>query len=108
MKSDRFNDIAIVELASQAFGKYLSDRGMELGIYTDAGPYTCQGCPVSGPFLFDVGSHLASAQNRGSGSLPPWRFKLVAHVRKLTTGTATAQGEWSHGSRPPQDTRSRT
>lgn len=30
-----------------AFGKYLSDRGMQLGIYTDAGPYTCQGCPAS-------------------------------------------------------------
>jgi alpha-galactosidase len=30
-----------------AFGKYLADRGMQLGIYTDAGPYTCQGCPAS-------------------------------------------------------------
>lgn len=30
-----------------AFGKYLKDRGMELGIYTDAGKYTCQGCPAS-------------------------------------------------------------
>ena len=30
-----------------AFAKYLADRGMELGIYTDAGKYTCQGCPAS-------------------------------------------------------------
>jgi alpha-galactosidase len=30
-----------------AFGKYLKDRGMQLGIYTDAGPHTCAGCPAS-------------------------------------------------------------
>ena len=30
-----------------SFAKYLRDRGMKLGIYTDAGPYTCQGCPAS-------------------------------------------------------------
>jgi hypothetical protein len=31
----------------KAFGDYLAERGMELGIYTDAGEYTCQGCPAS-------------------------------------------------------------
>ena len=31
----------------KAFGDFLSERGMQLGIYTDAGPYTCQGCPAS-------------------------------------------------------------
>ena len=31
----------------KAFGEFLSERGMELGIYTDAGPRTCQGCPAS-------------------------------------------------------------
>jgi len=30
-----------------AFGQYLKERGMQLGIYTDAGPYTCQGCVAS-------------------------------------------------------------
>ena len=29
------------------FGRYLAERGMQLGIYTDAGKYTCQGCPAS-------------------------------------------------------------
>jgi|EP01047_Picozoa_sp_COSAG01_P023516 alpha-galactosidase len=31
----------------KAFGDYLRARGISLGIYTDAGPYTCQGCPGS-------------------------------------------------------------
>lgn len=31
----------------KAFGEYLTARGMLLGIYTDAGEYTCQGCPGS-------------------------------------------------------------
>ena len=31
----------------KAFGQFLFERGMELGIYTDAGPRTCQGCPAS-------------------------------------------------------------
>lgn len=28
----------------KAFGEYLTARGMLFGIYTDAGPHTCQGC----------------------------------------------------------------
>lgn len=41
------------------FAAYLKSKGMELGIYTDAGPFTCQGCPASaGNEALDVQTFL--------------------------------------------------
>lgn len=44
----------------KAFGEYLTARGMLFGIYTDAGPYTCQGCPGSaGHEMQDMATFLS-------------------------------------------------